>query len=143
MNGNMKLELLRKQLIDEEALRLFPYVDTMGKITIGVGHNLTDRGLSREIVEKILDNDIADAIIDLDKNLNWWRDLDDVRARVIVDLCFNLGISRLLGFRKMNSAFMMGDYATAAYELKNSHWYNQVGLRGPKLVKMILTGMDE
>ena len=139
----MNVSKLKDQLADEEGVKQFPYTDTVGKLTIGIGHNLTDNGLSPEIIDQILENDIIDVVADLDANIKWWSNLDEVRSRVIASLCFNMGISKLLEFKRMLAALEMGNFSTAAFELQNSKWYRQVGMRGPKLVKMLLLGRDE
>lgn len=49
------------QLVRDEGLRLHPYIDSVGKLTIGVGRNLTDMGISQAETEMLLSNDIANA----------------------------------------------------------------------------------
>lgn len=143
----MNIDKLKQQLTDEEGYRYYPYSDNDGKtiitnVTIGVGHNLTINGLSKVIIDLILEDDINEVMGDLDTHCAFWQHLDDVRMRVLADLCFNMGISNLLKFIKMLFAIQSGDYANAAYELKNSIWYSQSGMRGPKLFNMLLTGLD-
>ena len=87
---------IEEQLRKHEGNRKFPYVDTVGKVTIGVGRNLTDVGLSGNEIDILLKNDIDRAVADLDRELSWWRKLNEARQRVMIDLCFNLGIGSLL-----------------------------------------------
>jgi lysozyme len=134
--------LLEAQLNLHEDKRKFPYRDTVGKLTIGVGRNLDDRGLSDDEIAYLLANDIKMVKEDLDRALPWWRQMDAVRQRVLADMCFNLGISRLLLFRNTLKAMKEGDYALAASGMRNSLWYKQVGTRGIRLVKMMETGED-
>lgn len=132
-------DALRQQLIHHEGLRLKPYTDTVGKLTIGVGRNLNDRGITEAEARYLLDNDINGAINDL-LALTWFPDLDPVRQRVFVDLCFNLGIVRLKGFVKMLDAASRKDWPTAAAELLNSKYAQQVGQRAQTLAAMLVTG---
>lgn len=138
----MNNDKLLKQLDLHEGLELKPYKDTVGKITIGVGRNLTDRGISKEEAYYLLRNDVSITITDLDKNLSWWKTLDEVRQRVLADMCFNLGISKLLGFKNTLELIRKGDYESAASAMLNSLWAKQVKGRAIRLANMMRTGKD-
>lgn len=129
----MDIALLEKELKRDEGERLFPYVDTVGKTTIGVGRNLTDKGISPEESALLLHNDIQHAMRMLDASLPWWKNLTDARQRVLANMCFNLGITRLRGFRKTLAAMQSGDVETAAREMLDSTWAKQVGARAHRL----------
>ena len=128
---------LRDQLRFHEGVRLFPYEDTVGKITIGVGRNLDDRGLSVDEVNFLLDNDISLCESELDSLHPEWRTLTEPRRHVLIDMMFNLGRSRLLNFRKFWAALKAGDYGVAADEMLDSKWAEQVGERAQTLAKMM------
>lgn len=134
----------RAKLIEElerdEGVRDRPYMDTAGKITIGVGRNLTDVPLSQPEIEYLLENDIARAEVDLTMSLPWWRDLDDVRQRVMINLCFNMGIGNLLGFKSFLADMQHKYWKDAAQGLKNSLYYRQVGARAERLAHAVETG---
>ena len=132
-------DALRSQLMLHEGLRLFPYVDSVGKITVGVGRNLTDKGISDAEARQFLDADINDAILDC-TSFPWFPDLDPVRQRAVVDLCFNMGLPRLQGFVKMLAAIGRQDWNTAAHELLDSRYAQQVGKRASTLAHMLRTG---
>ena len=104
MPDPVDMNAMKQQLITHEALRLKPYKDTVGKLTIGVGRNLDDRGISRDEAMVLLDNDIELVVADLDRTFPWWSGLSENRKRVLIDMAFNLGISRLSGFRKALAA---------------------------------------
>src|SRR3990167_3936709 len=106
-------DLLLGQLIVHEGLRLKPYMDTVGKITIGVGRNLSDNGISRGEAMTLLNNDVDEVIADL-ATFPWFLTLDPVRQRVVADLRFNLGPERFRGFKRTLRAFSAGDYQVAA-----------------------------
>lgn len=122
-----------------EGVRLRPYVDTVGKLTIGIGRNLSDRGITEAEARYLLDNDINACINDL-LALTWFPDLDPVRQRVFVDLCFNLGLKRLKEFTKMLDAAGQKDWPRAASELLASKYATQVGKRAETLAAMLVTG---
>lgn len=132
-------DALRRQLLEHEGMRLTPYVDSVGKISIGVGRNLTDRGISEDEARQFLDADINNAILDL-TTFPWFPDLDPVRQRAVVDLCFNIGLPRLRGFVKMLAAIDRKDWDSAAHELLDSAYAVQVGKRARTLAAMLRTG---
>ena len=109
-------------LIKHEGLRLKPYECTAGDMTIGVGRNLDSMGLSEDEVYYVLANDIRRCEQELTKAFEWFTHLDLVRQDAMMDMCFNLGISRLRGFEKALHAMEEGDYEEAAVEFLDSNW---------------------
>jgi|SRR5579859_6496266 len=132
---------LAERLVKEEGLRLLPYLDTAGKITIGIGRNLTDVGISEAEAQFLLGSDISRTEAGLDANLLWWRKMDDVRQSVIMDMAFNLGVHGLGAFQRTLAAMQAGNYALAAAEMRASEWYRQVGQRGVNLAQAMETGI--
>ena len=156
-------------MILHEGLRLEPYICPAGYWTIGVGRNLESKGLTgaeqkfifgrddynkQEVIELLkkrgiskvealflLTNDISECIKDL-KRFAWFDQLDDVRAKVVIDMRFNLGAGGFRQFKKMIACLEVGDYAGASEQMMDSRWYHQVGDRGKRLVKMMYTGED-
>ena len=141
----LNLLKLADQLIHHEGMECFPYVDTVGKTTIGVGRNLTDRGLSQAECRYLLANDIEISISELKRNFDWFTKLDDTRQAAMVDLHFNLGINRLKTFMKTLGLIedcMLGDdlWDKVAEELLDSKWATQVGQRAQTLARMLQLG---
>jgi len=134
------LDALKRELHRDEGLRKHPYKDTVGKLTIGIGRNLDDIGLSEEESYFLCGNDIDAATDDLDRNAPWWRDMTDARQRGLVNMCFNLGWPRLSGFRNMLTALEAGDYDRAASEALDSRWAEQVGIRSERIAEMFRQG---
>jgi lysozyme len=136
----------QQRLIDQirlhEGSRSKPYKDTVGKLTIGVGRNLDDVGLFDDEIELLLINDLKRFERSLDKSLPWWRDLDEVRQRVILDMCFNMGLGGLLGFKNTLAKIKAHDWAGARRGMLQSKWAKQVGARATRLADMMLTGKD-
>lgn len=133
----MTTELLVQLLIKHEDLKLKPYPDTAGKLTIGIGRNLTDNGISRPEALFLCDNDIARVMGELDRHCPWWRTLTESRQMVLADMCFNLGITKLMLFRRTLAAIEAGDYAKAAVEMLRSKWSLDVGKRAIELSAMM------
>lgn len=123
-----------------EGVRRFPYRDTVGKLTIGVGFNLDDVGLYPEEIEFILKNRIARKAMEIEKYLPWVEDLNEARTAVIVDMAFNLGVNGLLGFKRTLASVHRGEYALAAKQMLESKWARQVGNRAKRLSRMMETG---
>jgi lysozyme len=136
----MNIPKLKELLTLHEGLRLKPYRCTSDKLTIGVGHNLDDKPISPRAAEVMLEDDINDVLNDLDKNLPWWKDLSETRQLVLADMCFNLGIQGLLGFKNTLSAMQSGDYEKAANGMSQSLWAKQVGKRAERLIQMMRAG---
>ncbi|SDR37797.1 lysozyme [Paraburkholderia fungorum] len=153
----MNLVLLEAELRRDEGVRYTPYLDTAKppKHTVGVGHNIdvsplpTDWTfpLSDAQVNQLLARDISTSVAKLNAALPWWQHLDDVRQRVVANMCFNMGIGNsatgtgLLGFKSALGAMQRGSYAIAAAAMKNSAWYGQVGARAQRLCQAMETGI--
>jgi lysozyme len=140
--SDLDRQKLLNQVILNEGKRKFPYKDTVGKLTVGVGRNLTDRGLSDDEIKYLLINDLKIVETDLDNNLPWWRTLDVIRQRVLIDMCFNMGIHSLLDFKNTLHYIQTQQWAKANTEMLSSTWAKQVGQRAVKLARMMETGQD-
>lgn len=129
-------------IIGHEGLRYKAYTDTVGKVTVGVGRNLTDVGLGSKEVELLLDNDITRVWRECVINFDFFGSLDEVRQHVLMDMCFNIGISGLHLFRKMLKALSARNFDRAATEMLDSKWAKQVGEgRSGTLANMMRTGI--
>jgi len=138
----MDYNKLANQLIIHEGNRKFPYTDTTGNLTIGVGHNLTAKGLSPSQIRNILSDDINDTVSFLGKNLPWWAGMnDDVRQRALADMAFNL-MGKILDFKTMLPAIQAKNWDAAADALLASKFAQQTGIRAIHLASMIRTGKD-
>jgi lysozyme len=127
-------------LIQHEGLQLRPYMDASNKLTIGVGRNLDDTGITRDEALLLLHNDIDRITQQLDVSLPWWRSLSVTRQNVLISMAFNLGVQGLLGFTRMLSYLQDGDYSGAAEEMLSSKWATQVGNRAVELAGMMENG---
>ena len=144
----MDRDKLVKELILDEGYIYEIYKDHLGYLTFGVGHLVlnTDKEYGKEVgtpvseerIIECLNNDVDIVCEELDRNLYWWRELDDNKQRVMVNMCFNLGYPRLSKFKKFLAAMEKHDFETAAIEMMDSKWANQVGLRAERLKKRVL-----
>ena len=122
---------------EDEVLNLYP--DSEGILTIGVGHNIEEKGISRAVSRLMLQEDVDEVFTDLE-HLDYFAFLDPTRQLVIADMVFNLGLPKFLRFVKLNAALAIHDYTLAAHEMIDSKWYRQTKRRAKKLVKAMRTG---
>jgi lysozyme len=135
--GKQKLKQL---LVNHESYKQFVYTDTTGHLTIGVGRNLSDRGLSHNEALYLLDDDIQYFTGKLNHFLGFFSALSENRQIALVDMCFNLGVQGFLNFTQMILALESHDYDRAAYHMLDSKWAEQVGERAMCLANIIRTG---
>ena len=130
---------LKEMLVRHEAMQLKPYKCTAGKTTIGVGRNLDDLGITEGEALHMLENDIRRVRLELE-SYPWYSKLNVVRQDALMNMCFNLGISRFRTFKNMITALGVGAWARAADETMDSKWARQVGKRSTELAMMIRYG---
>ncbi len=134
------MERLREMLIRHEGLRLKPYKDSVGKLTIGVGRNLEDVGISEDEALYLLENDIRrakeTAIRCCEEHEVAFESLPEDAQLVLINMAFNLGY-RLTRFRKMFAALRERDWEKVAFEMLDSKWARQVKSRAEELAELI------
>lgn len=130
-------ETFAEMLVRHEGLRIYPYTDTMGKWTIGVGRNLTDVGITYQEAMTLLENDIRRVENDCLHAFPWFAGLDETRKRVILNMCFNLGLNGLRKFNRFLNAVELGNYSEAATHMLDSLWAKQVKGRAVELASLM------
>lgn len=130
---------LKSLIVDAEECRHFPYVDTMGNITIGIGYNLSARGLPESWINNQYDEDVRYFYNQLDNDYKWFNDLAIARQCVLIDMCF-MGYKKFQKFVHMLDALAKQDYKLAAFEMMNSEWAFDVKSRADRDAKIMLTG---
>lgn len=148
---------LYEQIALHEGVEPSVYKDTKGKRTIGIGFNLDEpsnrkkaeavgldvqdmlsgRTLSDKEIKMLYNESIKQAANDANAFLPKAGRQPPVVQKVLIDMAFNLGLTKLNKFEKMREALLEGDYNKAADEMIDSKWYNQVGNRSKTLVKMM------
>jgi len=131
---------LRADLIRDEGEHFKPYRCPAGKLTIGVGRNLDDVGITLAESRFMLETNITLVVEQLDRALPWWRSLSEAQQRALLNMGFNLGLPRLLGFKRMLAALQQGDYEIAAAQALDSTWAKQVGDRAQRIAALIREG---
>lgn len=134
---------IKAQLMKHEGLRLKPYQCTAGKWTIGVGRNIQDRGITKAEAMHLLDNDIDECQEELDRIIPWWIEKPAYVQLVLINMIFNLGATRLLGFKKFLKAVEENNFDLASTEMLDSRWAEQVGQRSIELSEFMKNGYTE
>lgn len=119
---------------------MHPYLDTVGKLTIGYGRNLDDVGISETEASLMLRNDLDEAVNVLEGTLPWAEDLDEPRWAVLVNMTYNMGMKGLLGFKRMLDHTRAKEWNLAAREMLDSKWAGQVGDRALRLAEQMRLG---
>ena len=146
---------IQKRLMLHEGCVDHVYVCPAGYKTIGIGRNLqtnplTEKekefvgDLSKITVEKalyLLRNDVKRCMKELIDNISFYYQLDDERQYALLDMCFNMGIKKLLKFKRMLNAMLIGDYRGAAKECLMSKYAVDVGTRAKRIARLIETGV--
>ncbi len=140
---NIDIERLKHDLRRDEGIELFPYEDTEGITTIGVGRNLQDVGITKEEAFMMLENDIKAVIVQIQLMLPWAKDLNEPRKRALVNMGFNLGVGGLLKFKKMLKNLEEKRWKWAAFQALDSKWADQVGDRAKRIAKILETGEED
>lgn len=126
-------------LIRHEGLKLEPYRCTSNKLTIGVGRNLEDCGISEDEARYLLKNDIQNFHEELTERFYFYKYLEGARKDVLLNLAFNMGVPRLATFVKALDFMSQRKYTEAADEFLRSRWADQVGNRATEVAAMIRT----
>ena len=136
----MDIERIKASLRRDEGVRLKAYRCSAGRLTIGVGRNIEDLGITEGEADYLLSNDLVRVMQELDRNIGWWRELPEGVMAALINMAFNLGWPRLSGFTNMLSALEAGDFARAGDEALNSRWAQQVGARARRIADTMRGG---
>lgn len=128
---------INAQLKIDEGFRTFPYKCSAGKLTIGFGRNIQDNGISLDEACFFLKNDIYICYAQLSGIYAWFDGKPSTVKRVLINMCFNLGIEKLQQFKIMLTAIAASDYRLAAKNIRNSKYYLDVGARAERLAAIL------
>jgi lysozyme len=134
-----------EQLKIDEGVVYKTYEDSLGYLTFGVGHLvLSSDPEYRAALGTTIDEDRVHEVFEFDLDLHisecsklygcYWDGFPDEIQEILVNMCFNMGRTRLGKFKKMTAAMQNKDWVTAAKEGRDSAWYGQVGNRSERLM---------
>jgi lysozyme len=132
---------LKKFVTLQEGYRHFPYFDTRKKITIGIGRNLTDKGISDTTINQMFEEDsiFIENFLTKKYGIDFYNNLNDARKMVCFSLCFNLGTHGFDDFKKMIQALKKQDFTQASMEIINSKASKQL----PERYKILADVMEK
>lgn len=136
-------ETLQETLMRHEGLRLFPYEDTTGHLTIGVGRNLDEKGIREAEALYLLSNDIDEVTRSLRSNYSFFQKLNNCRQDILINMAFQLGLHGFSQFKRMIQALENADYATASIEMLDSKWAVQTPNRAQELARWMRQGQQD
>ena len=144
--SDLNREALFDALKRHEGVRRYAYVCPAGYLTIGAGRNVDEnsgRGLSDDEIDYLLSNDVDLSIDELNRSFSWFKNCPNSVKLILVNMHFNIGLSRLKQFKKMLAAVEDKDYSLAATEMLDSRWASQVGARATELSAQMKNAKDE
>jgi lysozyme len=134
------MQHLQQWIKNYEKIQLEPYIDTAGKLTIGIGRNLSDCGIRLDEAELMFQNDLKQTIGELEP-LSWFSSQPQGVQNALINMNFNLGITKLLEFKEMITALENKNYSAAAQAVLNSIWAKQVHQRAKDIAVAISAGV--
>ena len=150
----MNLQNVKNMLMRHEGSRVKPYIDTVGKKTIGIGHNMDASPLPEDMaaylkehgeitpamIDALLEHDIKLATEGCEILFPAWKAFSDNRQDALIDFVFNVGLGKVKTFVHALASIRAGDWSVAADEMQKSAWYKQVHGRGIEICRMIRVG---
>ena len=151
----MDIVKLRNELEADEGCEYKIYKDHLGFPTFGIGHLVTahdkehgwsvDTAVDESRVIEAFESDIKTVIGDCGLLYDDFEDLPEQAQRIIANMMFNMGYTRLSKFKGMKRGVDARDWASAANEMIDSEWYNQVTNRADRLVarmRSLILGLE-
>ena len=138
----MDIQRLKKSVIKHEGIRYQKYKDHLGNWTIGVGHLIKKdeefgtQPLTNEQVDKILNVDLNQAIDDA-RNFVDENSIKEEAFEIVVEMAFQLGLTRLLGFKNFQKSLKEVDYKASSLHMLDSRWAKQTPNRANTLASQM------
>ena len=147
----MNIQQCKAEIKRHEGEVLEIYMDSLGYKTLGVGHLCQPNdpeyswevgtSVSQEVVDMYYEDDFdkhyKEAIHVFGNQEDFYK-LPEKIQHVLVNMCFNLGGSRLSKFRNMLQACRQNDWQEMARQMQDSRWFYQVGRRSLELQQVVL-----
>ena len=137
-------EVLKKRIRDHEGFVPKPYLDSLGKATIGYGHLITDednfeldKEYSKDELLKLFEKDFAKAEMGADQLVGHIQELHIEAKNVVTEMVFQLGTMGVRKFKNMIAALEARDYQRASAEMRDSRWHAQTTNRCESLSKIM------
>jgi len=113
------------------------YDDSLGIPTIGYGFAIKDLVLDEDIAEDILIRKLEKLQRNANSRFQWLEDMPQEVQEVVLNMCYQLGITGVSKFRKAISALQEGEWQEAADEMLDSLWARQTPNRAEELSNIV------
>ena len=127
---------LKDFLVEHEGYEKYPYKDTKGNLTIGIGHNLTANGLPDFMIERLFSHDVQIATRELIELFSQFARFSRGRQIALTSMMFQMGGDRFKGFKKMIQAIQVSDWDKVVVEALDSKWAREFEGRAQATVKL-------
>ena len=128
---------LLERIEHHEGFRSKVYKCTEGYDTIGYGFAIKDLELDEDIAEMILMRKLDNLMNRIQKKFYWWRSAEDEVKNVVVEMCYQLGLSGFSKFKKTIDHLENKRYGKASAEMLDSKWAKQTPNRAIELSNII------
>ncbi len=130
--------MISEYIYKHEGIKLKPYRCTAGKLTIGCGRNLDDKGISVDEALYMVNNDIRECESDLKLIFpEEWDNLSKNKKIALIDLRFQLGGSGFRKFKRLIEGVKTGNWTLAKFSIEDSLYYKQVMARAKDNIKLL------
>lgn len=143
------LDILTDELRADEGFVSYGYQNSLGRLTIGYGRQIDKAlsgGISQQEATYLLRNDIRRCLAEYERVMGH-LDIDMPRQTALVNMLFNLGLTRFRSFKKMLAAIDRTDgcpdWNLAAQEALNSLWARQTGARAQRIAAQLKSGFSQ
>jgi lysozyme len=126
-------DLVFERIKIHEGYRSKPYDDATGEevkhpkghLPIGYGWNFSARPMTVAQAEYMAVQHIVDCRRQVDQRLPWARDLPPEVYSVLVEMCYQMGIDGLMGFRKTLHHAELREFQQMAGAMRDSKWFRE------------------
>ena len=136
-------ETLVEDIKKEEGYRSSVYLDTLDKPTIGYGFLIDTLELQEDICELILMRKLEKLIKSIKFNFKWFDDMPDKVQDVIINMCYQLGVSGVSKFKKTVQLIKNKQWDRASVEMLDSKWAREQTPQRAKRLSEIVKSVEE
>ena len=109
------------------------YQCTEGYDTIGYGFAIKDLFIDRDVADLILMKKLHTLLQRISVAFPWFKDIDDIAKGVVINMCYQMGLSGFSKFKKTIYYLETQQYEEASTECLDSLWAKQTPGRAKEL----------
>ena len=134
---NKDFSSLIEDIKKHEGFRSTVYKCTEGYDTIGYGFAIKDLVLDEDVADLILMKKLHKLLERILIAFPWFKDVNDDAKSVVVNMCYQLGLSGFSKFKKTVYLLETEQYEEASIEMLDSLWAKQTPARARELSERI------